>query len=136
MDRETAEILSRSAELCARSAELQDRIAGLVRRGARLRGLPGRIRAHHKCCPQKHDRSNYAERPRQPAGCGRVVTGDGLTEISQTRSGRGGELGRHSGDSVVSSIGLGGYLRRFALRASVNFRPPVMRVHQGAPARR
>jgi hypothetical protein len=47
-------------------------------------------------------------------------------------AGRGGELGRHSGDSVVRSIGLGGYLTRFALRASGNFRPPVMRVHQGA----
>ena len=55
-----------------------------------------------------------------------------LALISQTRSGRGGELGRHSGDSVVRSIGLGNYLTRFASRASVNFRPPVMRVHQGA----
>ena len=55
-----------------------------------------------------------------------------LALISQTRSGRGAELGRHSGDSVVRSIGLGNYLTRFASRASVNFRPPVMRVHQGA----
>ena len=38
MDRETAEMLSRSTELCERSAQLQNRIAELVRRGARLRG--------------------------------------------------------------------------------------------------
>jgi hypothetical protein len=40
--------------------------------------------------------------------------------------------GQLSGNSVVPSIGLGGYLTRFASRASGNFRPPVMRVHQGA----
>ena len=55
-----------------------------------------------------------------------------LTRISQTRAGRGGEPGRHSGNSVVRSIGLGGYLTKFASRASGDFWPPAMRVHRGA----
>ena len=44
----------------------------------------------------------------------------------------GRRTGPSSGNSVVRSIGLGGYLTRFASRASGDFRPPAMRVHQGA----